>query len=165
MFPAGKGGPEHRLTYLLRPNVQKPDYEVTITLETPPATDADYSSQFETTDSDSDFVKDRDIIDSDVEDHLDPIEKVSSPQHAPIHSNSHDIDAYGDESGSKTGQDLADTVDLSLEDTQVSWNRSTSSPARLLVRPRRLPFKRKKRQVANLIGGQRGNTFYDYLFT
>jgi len=57
------------------------------------------------------------------------------PQHAPIHSNSQDINAYRDESGSKTGQDLADTIDLSLEDMQISWNRSTSLPACLLIHP------------------------------
>jgi len=130
MFPTGKGDPAHRLTYLLRPNVQKPDYGAAITLETPPATDADYSSQFEITDSDSDFVKDGDLIDSDV-DHLDIIEEVSSSQRAPICGISHeadswslfnrdsDSDAYGDESNSEAGQDLPDIVDSSLEDTQA----------------------------------------------
>jgi len=217
MFPAGKGDPAHRLTYLLRPNVQKPDYGAAITLETPPATDADYSSQFEITDSDSDFVKDGDLIDLNV-DHLDLIEEVSSSRRAPIRGISHednswsllnrdsDSDAYGDESNSEAGQDLPDIVDPSLEDTQAltrddedpdktmtqdaigdvpagnmesslkkhphhlhlaerRWTRSTSSPSRSPVRPRRLPFGGKKRLIANLTGTQRRNSFYDYLFT
>lgn len=130
MFPAGKGDPAHRLTYLLRPNVQKQDYGAAITLETPPATDVDYSSQFEVTDSDSDFVKDSDLIDLDI-DHLNLIEEVSSSQQAPIRSISREDDSwslldrdshsdvYGDESSSEAGQDLLDTVDSSLEDTQA----------------------------------------------
>jgi len=137
MFAAGKGDPAHRLTYLLRPNVHKPDYGAAITLETPPATDADYSSQFEITDSDSDFVKD-DLIDLDV-DHLDSIEEVSSSQPAPVSheddswsllNRDSDNDAHGDESNNETGQDLLDIVNL--EDPQA-LTRSDEDPDKTMV--------------------------------
>ena len=55
------------MTYLLRPNVTRPDRRAPATLETPPVTDIDYSSSPETDDSiDSDFVSEHEL-DSDVE--------------------------------------------------------------------------------------------------
>ncbi|KAF5351738.1 hypothetical protein D9756_007679 [Leucocoprinus leucothites] len=204
-----KGDSDNRLTYLLRPNVQKPDYGAVTSLETPPATDADYSSQLETTDVDSDFVSDRDLIDSDAEDsannprvpvtnpssNLDSIQETSlpaSPQLPPTQVTpreddewsvlSGDADAYGDESSSEAGQDLLDSV-ASLRQSPLGrlshhqqplhlsgrrWTRSSSSPSRSPARMRRLASARKKRQVANMRGAQRGDSyrsFYDYLFT
>lgn len=64
----GKGTGEERLTYLLRPNVTRPDRRAAAALETPPITDIDYSSNPETDDAiDSDFVSDREMDDSDAE--------------------------------------------------------------------------------------------------
>lgn len=64
-----KGDNNNRLTYLLRPNVTRPDRRVPAGIDTPPTTDIDYSSVTDIeTDSniDSDFVSDRDL-DSDIE--------------------------------------------------------------------------------------------------
>lgn len=136
----GKGDSNERLTYLLRPNVRQPDYRAAITLETPPATDMDYSSQPDTTDVDSDFISDRDLIDSDVEEPtpapqpttvsvvtgtLESIQEDSLPS-SPIavrrmagsigslrEDDEWSIlsgDADGDESDSGTGQGLADSL-------------------------------------------------------
>ncbi|KAJ8077166.1 hypothetical protein PM082_001594 [Marasmius tenuissimus] len=64
----GKDVSDKRLTYLLRPNVTRPDHHATIGIDTPPATDIDTSSHFS---SDSDFLSDRDthsdLAESDVE--------------------------------------------------------------------------------------------------
>ncbi|ESK96663.1 hypothetical protein Moror_6883 [Moniliophthora roreri MCA 2997] len=46
-----------RLTYLLRPNVTRPDHATGVGIDTPPVTDLDSSSHFN---SDSDFLSDRD---------------------------------------------------------------------------------------------------------
>ena len=59
----GKDVDGERLTYLLRPNVFRPDAAGAFSLETPPVTDIDYSSQL----SESDLVS-SDAGDSDVED-------------------------------------------------------------------------------------------------
>lgn len=141
----GKGDSNKRLTYLLRPNVRKPDYGAVKALETPPITDADSFSQLETTDIDSDLVSDRDFTDSDAErahtdeqtakpaGHLGSIEEVSlpsSPHLAPKQWSSRgddewsmlsgDAGTYGDDSSSEAGQDLLDSVaSLSLDDTQA----------------------------------------------
>ncbi|KAJ3576746.1 hypothetical protein NP233_g219 [Leucocoprinus birnbaumii] len=139
-----KGDLDDRLTYLLRPNVQKPDYAAVNNLETPPVTDADYSSQLDTTDVDSDFVSDRDLIDSDVEEtaanprvqttnpggHLDSIRETSLPASPHLHPAlreddewsvlSGDAGGFGDESSSEADADLLDSVaSLSLQDTQA----------------------------------------------
>jgi hypothetical protein len=138
---AGKGESNERLTYLLRPNVRNPDYGVISALETPPATDADYSSQIETSDVDSELISDRELIESDLEepvsnprplttipgDTLYSIQEVSIPSspRLAVHESKDDDewsalsgdDAFGDESSSEAGQDLIDSVaDLSLED-------------------------------------------------
>jgi len=60
-----KGTAEDRLTYLLRPNVTRPDRRIPAGLETPPITDLDYSSNPET-DIDSEFISDREL-ESDIE--------------------------------------------------------------------------------------------------
>jgi len=59
-----KGASDNRLTYLLRPNVTRPDRRALATLDTPPVTD--YSSNPETDDLDSDFVSEREL-ESDIE--------------------------------------------------------------------------------------------------
>ncbi|KAF5316915.1 hypothetical protein D9611_003856 [Ephemerocybe angulata] len=60
-----KGTGEERLTYLLRPNVTRPDHHARGALDTPPTTDLDYHSNTESN-IDSDFISDRDF-ESDVE--------------------------------------------------------------------------------------------------
>jgi len=60
----GKGVSDQRLTYLLRPNVRRPDHNAAVTLDTPPVTDVDYSSNpdLDTDDNiDSDFITDREL--------------------------------------------------------------------------------------------------------
>jgi hypothetical protein len=65
MYHQGKGASENRLTYLLRPNVTRPDRRAPATLDTPPITD--YSSNPDTEDNlDSDFVSEREL-ESDIE--------------------------------------------------------------------------------------------------
>ena len=64
MYYKGKGASDNRLTYLLRPNVTRPDRRAPATLDTPPVTD--YSSNPETDDLDSDFVSEREL-ESDIE--------------------------------------------------------------------------------------------------
>ncbi|KAF8160661.1 hypothetical protein B0H34DRAFT_795549 [Crassisporium funariophilum] len=66
-----KGTSEHRLTYLLRPNVTRPDRRAPAALDTPPVTDLDYSSNPETDDNlDSDFISEHEL-ESDMElDHV-----------------------------------------------------------------------------------------------
>jgi len=65
------------LTYLLRPNVTRPDRRVPAGLETPPVTDFDYSSNPETDGNiDSDFISDNDM-ESDVElNHNNPLPAI-----------------------------------------------------------------------------------------
>ena len=115
-----------RLTYLLRPNVTRPDFHATASLETPPVTDIDYSSQI---DSESDVIDSRsEAGESDAElevpdpGSLSPISEnlVPSSSHAPhsavlepmddeAWSIFWDTDAEGDESGSEAS--LAASID------------------------------------------------------
>ncbi|KXN90876.1 hypothetical protein AN958_03530 [Leucoagaricus sp. SymC.cos] len=189
-----KGDSNERLTYLLRPNVRKPDYGTITSLETPPVTDADYSSQIESTDVDSDLISDQDLIDSDVDespsaimierDHLNSIEETSVPSSSHHSSNQRndvaredpewsvlngDAGAYGDESGN-----YGASPPLRLSHHQQPprlpsrrWDRSTSSPSRSPVRTRRLASARKKRQTVSMRAAREANytSFYDYLFT
>ena len=65
MYHQGKGASDNRLTYLLRPNVTRPDRRAPATLDTPPITD--YSSNPDTDDNlDSDFISEREL-ESDIE--------------------------------------------------------------------------------------------------
>jgi len=64
-----KGDSDQRLTYLLRPNVRRPDHHAAVILDTPPVTDVDYSSNpdLDTDDNiDSDCITDREL-ESDVD--------------------------------------------------------------------------------------------------
>ncbi|PPQ70958.1 hypothetical protein CVT24_009958 [Panaeolus cyanescens] len=121
-----KGDPEQRLTYLLRPNVTRPDRRAPATLQTPPITDIDYSSNPETDNVDSDFVSDRDL-DSDIEletkaSALTPIEeksKSTSPtksedwliveEEDSVGGESDGVDEF--ESGSEFGSGLDGSID------------------------------------------------------
>lgn len=63
----GKGTSDNRLTYLLRPNVTRPDRTASAALDTPPITDLDYSSNPDTDNNlDSDFVSEHEL-ESDIE--------------------------------------------------------------------------------------------------
>jgi hypothetical protein len=58
---AGKHVAGQRLTYLLRPNVTRPDHSAAALLDTPPPTDLDYYSQGDI-ESESDFISDREEL-------------------------------------------------------------------------------------------------------
>ena len=67
MYYKGKGTLDNRLTYLLRPNVTRPDRRASAALDTPPITDLDYSSNPDTDNNlDSDFVSEHEL-ESDIE--------------------------------------------------------------------------------------------------
>jgi hypothetical protein len=51
MYHKGKGALDNRLTYLLRPNVTRPDRRAPAAVDTPPVTDFDHSSNHDTNDS------------------------------------------------------------------------------------------------------------------
>jgi hypothetical protein len=84
----GKGDGEQRLTYLLRPNVTRPDHQAPNALDTPPTTDIDYNSNTESN-IDSDFVSDRDL-DSDMDGHDDALSAIeeTASQSSPIEEHS-----------------------------------------------------------------------------
>ena len=83
MYHKGKGASDNRLTYLLRPNVTRPDRRAPATIDTPPVTD--YSSNPDTDDNlDSDFVSEREMesdieLDGDVNFALPAIKEASLP--------------------------------------------------------------------------------------
>ncbi|KAF8813938.1 hypothetical protein BYT27DRAFT_7239248 [Phlegmacium glaucopus] len=78
-----KGTSDNRLTYLLRPNVTRPDRRAPAALDTPPISDLDYSSNPDTDDNfDSDFVSERELesdidLDGDVNFALPAIKEAS----------------------------------------------------------------------------------------
>lgn len=85
MYHKGKGASDNRLTYLLRPNVTRPDRRAPAALDTPPVTDFDYSSNHDTDDNiDSDFISERELgsdieLDNDVNFALPAIKEASLP--------------------------------------------------------------------------------------
>jgi hypothetical protein len=67
MYHKGKGASDNRLTYLLRPNVTRPDRRAPATLDTPPVTDYSSNPASDTDDNfDSDFISEREL-ESDIE--------------------------------------------------------------------------------------------------
>lgn len=119
-FPStGKGNDEHRLTYLLRPNVTRPDRRVQATLETPPVTDIDYSSNPETEDHiESDFVSDRDM-ESDAEldgkhNNLEVIDESPASSMIPLPSVDEDAWTHIEDEGTG-GESEADEFDSGSE--------------------------------------------------
>ncbi|KAJ7096378.1 hypothetical protein C8R44DRAFT_889688 [Mycena epipterygia] len=180
-----------RLTYLLRPNVNYPEFHATMGLDTPPATDIDMSSQLDT---DSEFASDHDArseagdsIAGSVLEHMSTIEEdsVSSPHllpsgHDPLTDDewsvAGDVDtdgsAFGDEGMLQSVNSLADeTVVVERGLAQLSlrsraWDhaqgRSTSSPSRS---PAGL-----SRRAVPVIGPSTPKinppkSFYEYLFS
>jgi hypothetical protein len=185
----GKEVSGQRLTYLLRPNVNYPEFHATTSLDTPPATDVDLSSQLDT---DSEFASERDtrsdagdsVADS-VSEHMSTIEEdcVSSPhlpslRHPPTDdewSMAGDIDTDGgDEFGmgqsiSSLSGDPDETVVLERRLAQLSlrsraWDhaqgRSTSSPSRS---PVGLP-RRAVPVAPSATPSNPPKSFYDYLY-
>ncbi|KAJ7188330.1 hypothetical protein C8R46DRAFT_1023721 [Mycena filopes] len=147
-----------RLTYLLRPNVQYPDYHAAIGVDTPPATDIDLSSQLDT---DSELASDHDTrseagdsVAGSIVEHMSTIEEdgVLSPRLPPAPesieddwSEVGDVDNDGDESGmgesvSSLAVDPDATMVVETRLAQLSlrarsWEhaaqtRSSSSPSR-----------------------------------
>ncbi|KAF9556710.1 hypothetical protein CPC08DRAFT_743887 [Agrocybe pediades] len=112
-----KGTADNRLTYLLRPNVTRPDRRAPIGLETPPVTDIDYSSNPETDDNlDSDFVSDRDL-ESDVESsgNLSMIEESPLSRAASLPPLSEDEWSNIDEEGHVAGESDLDDFESGSE--------------------------------------------------
>ncbi|KAJ7497239.1 hypothetical protein FB451DRAFT_1348202 [Mycena latifolia] len=180
----------HRLTYLLRPNVNYPEFHAATSLDTPPATDIDLSSQLDT---DSEFASDHDTRSEagdsvSVVEHMSTIEEDSVPSphlpssHYPLTDDewsvAGDIDTDGGESGNEfeMGQsinslsgDPNETVVVEHHLAQLSlrsraWDhaqsRSTSSPSRSPVR-----VLRRAAPVAPSQQVKPPESFYDYLFS
>ncbi|KAL1710544.1 hypothetical protein EV121DRAFT_251317 [Schizophyllum commune] len=175
-----------RLTYLLRPNVFRPDAAGAFSLETPPVTDIDYSSQL----SESDLVS-SDAGDTDIEERCAghapaALPAISEDRPAsPADSSWSIVDdaasADGDESASDAG--LAASVEsLSLADERTPRRRplhpaawgsrqsradSSPSPARRQRRRRMRPADNRRTVPARrgVTAASRGESFYDYIFS
>ncbi|KAF8210174.1 hypothetical protein K438DRAFT_1809117 [Mycena galopus ATCC 62051] len=178
-----------RLTYLLRPNVNYPEFHATVGVDTPPATDVDLSSQLDT---DSEFASDLDThseagepVAEPVVDHMSTIEEdvVSSPRlpSAPDFldddwSEVGDVDTDGDEHELMTQSidslrdpDATFVVQRGLAQFSLrsrtldhaAHARSTSSPSRSPSRPTRRTFPLVPVTRAILPP----KSFYEYLFS
>ncbi|KAJ7703254.1 hypothetical protein B0H17DRAFT_922419 [Mycena rosella] len=173
-----------RLTYLLRPNVNYPEFHVTMSLDTPPATDIDLSSQLDT---DSEFASDHDtrseagdsVADSVVE-HMSTIEEDSVPSPSsrqPLTDDEWSVagdidtdggDDFGMESIASLSGDPNATVVVEHRLAQLSlrsrpWHaqtRSTSSPSRSPA-----GFPRRAVPVAPSPQTNPQKSFYEYLFS
>lgn len=66
IFFTGKDVAGQRVTFLLRPNVTRPDHTAAATLDTPPVTDFDHSSQGDM-DSESEFTSASELLESSAE--------------------------------------------------------------------------------------------------
>ncbi|KAG6813293.1 hypothetical protein H0H92_012448 [Tricholoma furcatifolium] len=75
-----------RLTYLLRPNVTRPNHHTTGVLDTPPVTDIDYSSHPDTESDHGELETDSDVeqISGPPTSHLPTISEGQSPVHSPV---------------------------------------------------------------------------------
>ncbi|PBK73857.1 hypothetical protein ARMSODRAFT_931160 [Armillaria solidipes] len=161
-----------RLTYLLRPNVARPDSHAPLTLATPPVTDIDTSSQFDT---DSEFTSDVESL-NDVATGLSVVPE-NSPPLSPVADVEPDFDEVwsviggsdieaDDEHGlsaslaSLTMDQDADTTprrSLPLR-TRLRQVRSASSPSRSPACKLRRPVRRTAH------ASQAPTSFYAYLF-
>ncbi|KAH7904751.1 hypothetical protein BJ138DRAFT_868061 [Hygrophoropsis aurantiaca] len=173
-----------RLTYLLRPNATRPDYGIAASLDTPPVTETDYSSQIET---ESDFVSEGDLGESDREhapEALDAISEASragSPAEWSIIGGS-DIERDGDISAAERDDFSASLESLSLSNNadqtpraipyirssplrSRAWigrqGRSASSPSRSPVQ--RLPRRAHPRVEPKSLRNP-PKSFYEFLF-
>ena len=135
----GKEVNSQRVTYLLRPNVTRPDRQAQSTLDTPPGTDLDYPSH----EHESDIISeppsspdiDSDILaehDSDMDGALSAIEESPAPRTQELDPDKSwsvvgDTDAEGDESESEHGL-VASVGSLSIQDVNAS-PRVVATPA------------------------------------
>ncbi|KAJ3505798.1 hypothetical protein NLJ89_g7227 [Agrocybe chaxingu] len=146
-----KGTDENRLTYLLRPNVTRPDRRMQADLDTPPITDLDYSSNPDT-DIDSDFISERELG-SDVEaDHNKTTSNTlvaivespgpNSPALQPVQEDAWSLvnegaggesDADEFDSGSELGSMLSASVDALEPQSQTDSLHSEAANAASLV--------------------------------
>ncbi|KAL1744763.1 hypothetical protein HDZ31DRAFT_37797 [Schizophyllum fasciatum] len=174
-----------RLTYLLRPNVFRPDASGAYSLETPPVTDIDYSSQL----SESDLAS-SDAGDSDIEERrgtraaaaLPAIseDRPASPADSSWSLIEDAVSADGDLSASDA--ELAASVEsLSLDEEQLPRRRplrpapwgtrqsradSSPSPARRQRRRRMRPADNRRTPARRgVTAASRGESFYDYIFS
>lgn len=121
----GKGTDQNRLTYLLRPNVTRPDRCARAALETPPVTDLDYSSNPDT-DIDSDMISEGDLG-SDIEpDHKRALPAIAESPSLPAVSEDNwlmvaeDEEVQDDfESGSENLESSVDVLQSRLEKLSV----------------------------------------------
>ncbi|KAJ7901772.1 hypothetical protein B0H14DRAFT_2668378 [Mycena olivaceomarginata] len=184
-----------RLTYLLRPNVNYPEYHATIGVDTPPATDLDLSSQLDT---DSEFASDHDtrseagesIADSLV-DHMSTIEEdaVSSssprlPAATPDFleddwSEVGDVDTDGESATSAMGQSVGSLGDPDATFVVERGLAQLSLRARTLDHvthnrstssPSRSPVRPTRRTVPLILApstrpANSPKSFYEYLFS
>lgn len=181
-----------RLTYLLRPNVTRPDFRARSTLDTPPVTDLDYTSHEYESDLISEPPSDADV-ESDAgaataaaglmaiqeSPALEPVAlQPIEPEYDDAWSVTGDTDAEGDESGNE--HDLAQSVDsLSPRDPNstpraVATTRHHSSlrprawdQRRAASSPSRSPSRRPLRRVHPRIDPPKmahPKSFYDYLY-
>ncbi|CAK5281488.1 unnamed protein product [Mycena citricolor] len=150
-------GDSQRLTYLLRPNVVHPGYHAASGLDTPPATDAELSSQHSDSEFASDFDGQSDFAMSTIE------ETPASRSPSPATDDAWSV-VNGEDGANETIRDESSVLQhrmtrLSLR-TRTTWEhvRSSSSPSRS---PVRAPVRRPARPVP---AAQRAALFYDFLF-
>ncbi|KAJ7647385.1 hypothetical protein FB45DRAFT_822227 [Roridomyces roridus] len=164
-----------RLTYLLRPNVHYPVFHSTI--DTPPATDIDLSSQLDT---DSEFASDFSDAGDDsglnpAVEHMATIQEDPSPTHHQTLTDEEWSDVGGDESEGDAMVESTASLSIDPDETFVvetrlaqlslrsrSWTnqpRSTSSPSRSPERP----LRRTAAPPAPPV--QETKSFYEYLFS
>lgn len=165
-----------RLTYLLRPNVTRPDFFAPTSIATPPVTDIDSSSQFDT---ESDFTDGESF--SEVED---VASLAASSRESLVHIRAirvaHDAETWSVHGGTDVEADLSGSESvipamrtLSIGDDTTPRRittirsrhaqhhgvvRSSSSPSRS---PVRLSFSQRQRPVAAVSKP----SFYNYLFS
>jgi hypothetical protein len=184
-----------RLTYLLRPNVNYPEYHATIGVDTPPATDLDLSSQLDT---DSEFASDHDtrseagesIADSLV-DHMSTIEEDAVSSSSPRLSAAApdvleddwsevgDVDTDGESANSAMGQSVVSLGDPDATFVVERGLAQLSLRARTLDHvthnrstssPSRSPVRPTRRTVPLILApstrsANSPKSFYEYLFS
>lgn len=135
-----------RLTYLLRPNVTRPDFRATAALDSPPVTDLDYySSQIDT---ESDFISDRetrsDAGESDPEPHprgpLSVISEALAPSsrrsYSPLGDEPWSISGGSDAEGDKSGSEMELAGETDIHSVRENIVQESSLDSRPHAEPR-----------------------------
>ncbi|TDL25937.1 hypothetical protein BD410DRAFT_813024 [Rickenella mellea] len=179
-----------RLTYLLRPNVTRPDLSAKTALDTPPVTDLDYSShglesEFETTQSErgalSDIMSEPDSRPQSALSKYSDSEELQNGFNAKVTQNTlepvEDEDGVEGDEESVVDVDLAQSIgSLSLDvpqrpvslkitsDRQLHWDRRRS--LRSTSSPSRSPSSRPMRRIISVAKSSTMGplSFYDYLY-